>query len=68
MLRHQIAVGILVVAHRDVAEAVDHAEIGQHAIGGDQILDQRRIGCTRRLRLREGSRAGQADPGRQQGE
>jgi hypothetical protein len=40
----QEGVFALVVAHADMAEAVDDALVEQDAVGGDEILDQRRRG------------------------
>jgi hypothetical protein len=35
--------GVLVMTHADVAEAVDDPLIVEDAIGGDEVLGQRRI-------------------------
>jgi hypothetical protein len=43
--RQQEMRGGFVVTHADMAEAVDDALIIEDAIGGDEVLDQRRIRC-----------------------
>ena len=53
--RQEEMVRALVVAHADMAEAVDDALVVKDAVGGDEIFDQRRIGaacrdCHPRLR------------------
>ena len=63
--RHQIAIGVLVVPHRDMTEAVDHAEISQHMVGDHEILDQLGVGCAGRLGLRQDRRAGHRESQRQ---
>ena len=45
-----------------MAEAVDHAQVGKHPVGGDEVLDQLRIGRAGRPGLREGWQAHQAEP------
>src|SRR5438105_13705586 len=47
--RQEEMLGVFVVTHADMAETVDDALIIKDAIGGDEVLDQRRIRC-RRLR------------------
>ncbi len=44
--RQQKALRVLVVAGADMAEPVDHALVEENAVGGDDILDQRRV-CIR---------------------
>src|SRR6266849_464374 len=46
--RQEEMLGALVVAHADMAEAIDNALVVKDAVGGDEILDQRRIGGLRR--------------------
>jgi len=48
--RQQEVLRVLVVAHADMAEAVDHALVIEDSIGRDEIVDQGGIGG-RRLRL-----------------
>ena len=42
--RQEEMVGALVVAYADMAEAIDDALVVKNPVGGDEILDQRRIG------------------------
>ena len=44
--RHQVAARVAVVADAHVAVAVDHALIGEDPVGGDEILDEARVGRT----------------------
>ena len=46
--RHQVAVGGFLVTHAHMAVPVDHALVGQDAVGGDQVLDQLRVNRARR--------------------
>ncbi len=57
--RQQEMLGDFVVTHADMAEAVDDALIIEDAIGGDEVLDQRRIRCRR---LRRGGRYSHDQP------
>jgi len=49
--RQEEMLGALVVAHADMAEAIDNALVVKDAVGGDEILDQRRIRCWHRDHL-----------------
>jgi hypothetical protein len=51
-----------------MAEAVDHAQVGEHPVGGDEVFQQLRIGRAGRLWLREGWLGGQAEAHGQQSE
>ena len=46
--RQEEMVGALVVACADMAEAIDDTLVVEDAVGGDEVLDQRRIGCLAR--------------------
>ena len=47
---HEVAIGIPVVPDADVAPRVNHAVIGQDAIGGDEVVDEPRGSRARRGR------------------
>ena len=50
--REQKARRVRLVPHADMAEAVDHALVGQDPVGGDEIVDQTRMRCRPGLRYR----------------
>jgi len=68
--RQQVAVWVARMAHAHMPIGIEHALLGENAVGGDEVLDERRVdrtGARRRLRLgamgtcneqqREGERA-----------
>ena len=42
--RHEKAVGVAIMANRNVTPAVEQAMVGKNAVGGDQIVDELRVG------------------------
>src|SRR5712691_6912601 len=53
--RQEEMLGLLVVAHADMAKPIDNALVVEDAVGRDEILDQRRVGWLCRIHLGPGA-------------